>query len=572
MYWKTLKESALKTQPGKTLERLMSVAALLLLLVSLALHLRVASITMNSSLWDRDPQRHYVSGVMFYDYLRKGLGSNPVRFAEDFEVRYPELAIGHWPPMYYAVQSLYYFVAGPTIRSAQILSVITAAVLAVLVFLRLRPKTGVCVGLISVGVFLSAPLVQAAAWQVMSDLLTALFVFLAVCAFTEFLEDPRNSGTAIGVTVWGIAAILTKGSAWALAPFALLAPVISRRMDCFRSIRYWFASLGVVVLGAPFYVLTQHIGVGYQGYYSHIASPAVGLTERLLILAPLAGFAPALLVGLSLIGFADAISARWYRNDDSLWTTFSLVAGSWISSQVVFLFFLPLTREPRVLLPSLAPAIVLAARALLWVERALKHRPLAASAAVAAMGALTVASSGLVPLQQFNGYREAAAAMPYAEDGSLILNAAGYIGEGALIAERLSHEKQHRDVILRASHVFVEQDSLGNCRPLFRGADAMRTYLLQMPVRFVVLSNQPVTCRFGDRNGDQVNDGINGAVTGDPADFKLVATVSILKRNVGQVDQLRVYENAAGRTHHPSVVETPTGLDASGRVLVYHWQ
>jgi Na+-transporting NADH:ubiquinone oxidoreductase subunit NqrA len=44
--------------------------------------------------------------------------------------------------MYYAVQSLFYFMAGPTIRSAQILSAIMAALLAMLLFLRLRPEAG----------------------------------------------------------------------------------------------------------------------------------------------------------------------------------------------------------------------------------------------------------------------------------------------------------------------------------------------------------------------------------------------------------------------------------------------
>ena len=137
-----MKEPTPERQPRRIPYRLAGVACLLLLLGSPALHFRVASKTLGSSLGEGDSQRHFVTGVLFYDYLRTGLGSNPVHFAENSEVRCPEVAIEHWPPMYYAVQSLFYFMAGPTIRNAQILSAIMAALLAMLLFLRLRPEAG----------------------------------------------------------------------------------------------------------------------------------------------------------------------------------------------------------------------------------------------------------------------------------------------------------------------------------------------------------------------------------------------------------------------------------------------
>jgi hypothetical protein len=351
--------------------------------------------------------------------------------------------------------------------------------------------------------------------------------------------------------------------------------VLACRLKCFRNIRYWFAGVGVIVLSAPFYVISQRIGIGYQGYYSHIASPAFRLANRLSILAPLAHFAPVLLLLLSAFGLAEALHARWRRRDDSSWTTFSIACGVWILAQAIFLFVLPLTGEARVLLPSLAPATVLAARSLLWVQRALQralqHSPLAALAMPVAIGAAVVASSGVLPLQRVDGYRETADAMPYSKEGSLILSASGKLGEGALIAERLGHGQQHSDVILRASHVFMQMDSLGNCFPLFTSAEAMRTYLLELPVRFVVLGNQPFACRFGDRNAEQANGWINRAVMQDPADFKLIATFPILEKDRGQIDELRIYENPAGRIRHPSIVQTPLGLDAGGRVLEYRW-
>jgi hypothetical protein len=198
------------------------------------------------------------------------------------------------------------------------------------------------------------------------------------------------------------------------------------------------------------------------------------------------------------------------------------------------------------------------------VKHALWRYPRVALASPAIIGALVVASAGAVPLQQFDGYRKAADAMPYADDGSLILIAVQHNGEGALISERLSHERLHKDVILRASHVLVQLDSAGNCRPLFKSADAIRNYLLQMPVRFVILGNPPAPCKY--------NEWMDKAVAEDPVDFHLIAAVPIFARQQGQVDLLRIYENPSGRTRHPSIVRTPMGLDAGGRMLEYRWQ
>ena len=555
-----------KKESSWMIDRIMSAGCLLVLLAALALHWRVAAVLLDSSLHD-DQIKHFTSGVMVYDYLRTGLGSNPIHFAEDFEVRYPEVAIGHWPPMYYAIQAIYYLAAGPTIQSARILSAITAAFLAVLLFVRAAQHAGMGIGLISAAIFLSEPLVQTAAWQVMSDLLTALFVFLAIRELSRFLEDNHSSTAAIGFAVWATAAILTKGSAWALGPFALLAPLLARRTHCFRSIRYWAFGLIVVALSAPFYVLAQHLGFGYRGNYSHIASPAVSLTERIFNLAPLVNFAPVLLLGLSALGLADAIYARWFRDDESSWTTLSLVAAAWIVAQVIFLFFLPLTSEPRVLMPSIAPVSLLAARSLLWAKHLLRHWALVAAASPVAIGVLFVASAGAVPLERFDGYREAAAAMPYAEDGSLIFAAVERLpggGDGSLIAERLSHDRLHKDVILRADHVLLQVDDEGNCQTRLDGVDAVRSYLLQMPVRFAVLGGPTDPCGYQPV--------IDKAVAGDPGDFHLIATVPIVERGEGQFDLIRIYENPAARTRHPSVVRTPMGLDGGSRVLAYRWR
>ncbi len=523
------------------------------------------------SLIEHDEQRHFTTGVMAFDYLRHGLASNPIRFGKSFAARYPEVAIGHWPPAYYAVQALFYLIAGPTTRSAQLLSVLTAAGLAAMVFLRVRPAAGAGIAAGSAAVLLALPLIQIAAWEVMSDLLTGFFCFLAILAFSDLLDDPRNWKATAWFLAWSAMALLSKGSAWALAAFVFLAPLLARRLRCMRGAPYWIAVVGMVALGSPFYVLAQKYGIAYQAHYSHFINPTVVQTpERLERLRPLLGFAPVLLILSGVAGAAEALWTRWVKKDESAWTTLPLSCAAWIGAQVVFLFVLPLTREPRVMMPSLAPLVVLMARLCLWMRAAAMRMAgsgrLAGTMRQGAAAALALAimvTGGAARLRHVYGYHQAAAAMEYPPDGALLLFAMEPDTTGVLIAERLNQGRQHRDVILRGDHVFVEMDEQqAYYQPQFTTADAIRRYLLSFPVRYVVLPDPPFEYPFQKL--------LDEAVTGDAKDFHLVGRMPVSDTfNGGQI--VRIYENPAGSDHHPEALRIPLGPQASFKMLEYRW-
>src|SRR5580693_8874432 len=116
--------------------------AVLLVLIPAWSSWRIASQRWNSSLIGGDPAAHFVTGVMVSDYLRTSFGSNPVAFAESYYVRFPKVAIGHWPPVYYALQAAWYVFFPATPNSARCLSAATTLGLALLLFFRLRRAQG----------------------------------------------------------------------------------------------------------------------------------------------------------------------------------------------------------------------------------------------------------------------------------------------------------------------------------------------------------------------------------------------------------------------------------------------
>lgn len=470
-----------------------NVTALLLLVAALALQGHAASVLFGST-----PQgnaaKHYTNGVLVFDYLHTGIGLNPLPFAESFEVRYPLVGIGQWPPMYYAMQGVFYLVAGPFLRSAQILSALIAATLAIILYFSLRLRTGTRIAMIAAAIFLATPLIQSAAWEVMSDLLTGFFVYLAIVAFARLFDEPTNRRAAITFAACAIASVLSKGSAWALGPFFLLAPLLCRRNRFFAT--RWFLGplLAVLLFGSLFYAVAAHTGFGYPTRFSHYLS--VGLVQRLSTLRKVLAFAPPALIAASLAGAIVSLRARWRLGDASPLQTLALASAAWLLSQLVFLFVLPMTTEPRVLTPALAPMVVLTACFLQWLEAVAFSRKW--TALIPALGgAMIIASCIASPLSRVDGFREAANRMPYPPDGALILVASNdWGGEEEIIAERLSHNISHKDVILRGTHVLADVDADRRDQPLFTSPEAVRAYLLQMTVRFVVLGSPPYKFSF----------------------------------------------------------------------------
>src|ERR1017187_5899438 len=137
--------------------RLTRIACVALLLIAVVLQGRMAALALPQSLTSPDPPAHFTTGVMAYEYLKSAFGSNPLAFAGSFYVRFPKVALGHWPPVYYAVQAAWYFLFPTTPASARVLSAVIAAIVAALLFLRLRRWYGFLPASAAAALFLSLP-------------------------------------------------------------------------------------------------------------------------------------------------------------------------------------------------------------------------------------------------------------------------------------------------------------------------------------------------------------------------------------------------------------------------------
>ena len=117
-----------------------------------------------------DEAAHFVSGLCVLDYLRAGLGTNPIKFVESYYAHYPKVALGHWPPMFYIIQAAWYGLTGESVFQAILLAGIAAALTALTLYLRLKRLYGNFLALLATVMFLSLPLVRASEVTLMADM------------------------------------------------------------------------------------------------------------------------------------------------------------------------------------------------------------------------------------------------------------------------------------------------------------------------------------------------------------------------------------------------------------------
>src|SRR5262249_53137559 len=85
-----------------------------------------------------DEPSHYTTALMVRDYFAAGFPHGAMRFAENFYVHYPKMALGHWPPAAYIVFGIWMILFGGGRIPALLLLALFTAVSALLLFLAAR--------------------------------------------------------------------------------------------------------------------------------------------------------------------------------------------------------------------------------------------------------------------------------------------------------------------------------------------------------------------------------------------------------------------------------------------------
>ena len=79
---------------------------------------------------EEDEASHFLTGLMVRDYLAAHCPWPPIEFATRYHAHYPRIGLGHWPPLFYAVQGIWMLIFPAFRDSVLVLQAAIAAAVA----------------------------------------------------------------------------------------------------------------------------------------------------------------------------------------------------------------------------------------------------------------------------------------------------------------------------------------------------------------------------------------------------------------------------------------------------------
>ena len=436
-----------------------------------------------------DEPAHYVTGLMVHDYIAAGFPGSPLPYARNYYLHYPKVALGHWPPFFYAVQAAWTLLFGTSRTSVMLLMAALTAVLATLLCEILRKEFSLAMGIAAGALFLSLPVIEEYSRLVMAEMLIALLVLLAVVAYGRYLDTERWQPAAwFGICF--TLALLTKGTGIQLAILPPFAVLFGRRWHLPRRFSFWLPAILVLGLAGPWYLWVpgaQHESVARFGGLSFNWERLIGT--------------PATWAGM--LGLALSIAAIVGLLICCLQILRGSAGGIWIASVAVLLgtylarLSIGAYGEERHLLVNLPTLLMLAALCAAWCIRQPRWQALKAGPRNLALGLALLALLGFnvdeSPAKRHYGFSEVAQDLlsSPAFQHSVFLICGSPSSEGMMVSEVAEREARPGHIVLRAGKMLASEDWMGRDYQLrFRDQADMLRYLESIPTGIVIIDGE----------------------------------------------------------------------------------
>lgn len=495
-----------------------------------------------------DEPSHFLGGLMVHDYLRDSLGTHPLRYAEDYYVHYPKVAIGQWPPVWPALQGLWMLVFGVSTLSVQLLLCALMAAVGTLVFAAVREEAGVALAGTAALLLPCMPLVQRFGHMSMTEVPQTLFTIAAVLAFGCFVDTGRGRWS-LAFALLAVAAILTKGNGIFLALVPPLTIALTGRWSLVKRPALWGSAALVAALCAPWYLLT--LGISRSTWGAGTA-PTLEYAVRALptyavAMLYLGGIAMAL---VAVLGFVTRLResphpGRW------------AALAAWIPALLAGVLAVPTGIDARHLVLA-APAWLAGwAAGAAWLARRAPSQGGVPVVPLLLVGAFFVEVFER-PRKRTSGYRTAARVLladPTLERSRLLV-ASDSRGEGLFVAAVAMDEERPGHVVLRASKVLSRSDWMGRDYELLYGTpESLAEFLERLPVGVVALDRSVGRDRWLAHH-----ELLEGVIEGRPEVWQPIGTYDVVRDGVLHAGALALYRQVG----HEDRIPLPLDLDRVG--------
>jgi hypothetical protein len=435
-----------------------------------------------------DEPAHVVTSLMMRDFIAGPDFRHPWQFAQQYYYHYPQVAIGHWPPVFYSALGIWFLIFDASHGTALMFIAVVAAATASIIYLTGKRLIGRSAGVLAAALFVASPLVQESSGRVMTEHLSTLGMLVSTLCFARFARTGRiGDGLAFGAIA--AVAILTHANAWALGLVPGITVALTNRWDLLRRPGFWLAAVPVLVFCLPWYALTLHMA----------EDGLLAGGSRFWTQAPDFGRSIYAALGLAVLLFASI----------GLWTTRAQIlrrtelATEWAAlvglAAAAFLLhcIIPTGADTRYMV-TVVPSIVLFSAA--GIDAIAQRFSSRGSVGVVRVGlslaliAVFYMESFALPLQLKNeGYATLVSDVEarVLDAPQVWLVSSGSTGEGCLVAAVALQEGSAKSYVLRGKTILAGGDWLwNNTEDRFDTLEKLAALLDELPVTIVVIDDR----------------------------------------------------------------------------------
>lgn len=439
-----------------------------------------------------DEPAHFLNAYFIHRWLTGEFGWHPLAAAIDFYVHYPKLAIGHWPPLHYALVAATFQLLPATPPVAMVVNLVLSTLPALFVGVvvgRLAGPGAAIAACIWYGVL---PIVVQSQMFFMTDQAVTAWACAAAAAWVVHAARP-GLASALAFAALAAAAVLTKGSGWLVGLLPALHIALTGRWHLLRDGRLYFAAAAAAIVLAPWYFVTARLTAGSWAFEPGLDYAFASVAANAAAIAGSLG--P---VGVLLAGYELVQAARGRRLDARRWDWCAVCAALVIATLALHAV-VPASLEMRFMAPALPAGVTLAA---LGLSRLLAGQPAGRRAIALALAGVVLlwpaarfltttapkvdlraadAASAIADASRPGGLGTAAAPSIWLIDGT-----AG--AEGAMIAEVAVRDAARSIYLTRSSQLLSQSDWNGrHYRLLVRDETDTLTRLRALGVRGVAV-------------------------------------------------------------------------------------
>ncbi len=514
-----------------------------------------------------DEAAHYITGLMFHDYAAALELTSPLKFAENYYIHYPKVAIGHWPPFFYVIQSVWMLLFSPSRISLLLLTAFLTALLAGTVCLIIRKKADAYTAFGAGLMLIILPLIQQYSSMVMAEILLALLSLWAAICFGLFL-DTEKSRWSVGFGVCAVLAISTKGNGLALTLLPPLAILFSRKFHILLRMRFWYPVFMVAFICGPWYWVTLDMaknGMAKESLSLSYTLAAIPCFSSHLV--KIAGTGLSILIMLGLIQEV-ILPCRTVGAEGKSAALGALLAGVWGFHVIV-----PASLEIRHLImavPSLMIFFAAGTRAVAkhLPGRQLTHKSKSALLMLAAM-AFFMWNDFTFAEKAWYGFRNIAQHLSSVQkfQNQILVISSDEQGTGMFVSEFAMQEKRPGHVILRADKVLSTSRWDGSQYKLFyETSEEIMRYLERIPAGIVIIDDS------ASRNSQLPHHQLfRKSIEKEPQRWKLMGRYSLTRKGITYPDAVCVYQMKGHENQRVKAIEVDMS-EALGRNFEKYFQ